>query len=86
MLFKWLRFSLFSKLYKTSQRRSVSPLKFFKSCLPQILLGLFLNTLSHLAFAKKKRNKAKTFADTVLKFSNNIISWFFSNLDHHEMS
>ena len=85
MLFKWLRFSLFSKLYKTSQRRSVSPLKFFKGGLPQILLGLFLNTLSHLAFAKKK-NKAKTVADTVLKFSNNIISWFFSSLDHHEMS
>ena len=24
------------------------PFKFFKGCLPQILLGLFLNTLSHL--------------------------------------
>ena len=28
------------------------PLKFFKGCLPQILLGPFLNTLSHLIHAQ----------------------------------
>ena len=27
------------------------PLKFFKGCLPQILLGRFLNTLSHLIYS-----------------------------------
>ena len=28
--------------------------KFFKGCFPQILLGLFLNTLTHLFFSKRR--------------------------------
>ena len=31
-------------------------LKVFKGCLPQILLGLFLNTLTHITLQYIKRN------------------------------
>ena len=34
--------------YKKRRVGMVYPFKFFKDCLPQILLGSFLNTLSHL--------------------------------------
>ena len=36
-------FKKFEGVWSTSSRPN--PLKFFKGCLPQILLGLFLNTL-----------------------------------------
>ena len=39
--------------------------KFFKGCLPQILLGPFLNTLAHVSFYNLfLRNLAKIYANT----------------------
>ena len=37
-------------LWKICRRGRPYPFKFFKGCLPQILLGLFFNTLSHFFF------------------------------------
>ena len=57
--------------------------KFFKSCLPQILFGLFLNTLSHIimlviyCYLEKECYK-------VLKFHvNNALSFKASKLIKH---
>ena len=38
---------------KICGRQRLKTFKFFKGCLPQILLGLFLNTLRHISFRQK---------------------------------
>ena len=48
----WFEGTLFKlKTYGAKYSR-MKQVKFFKGCLPQILLGLFLNTLSHILMTK----------------------------------
>ena len=52
--------------------------KFFKGCLPQILLGIFLNTFSHLFLRCQKKLSARTTFMNEVKSIGNAINSFNS--------
>ena len=45
---EWTKWNLWKTAFKKFE--GMYPFKFFKDCLPQILLGQFLNTLSQIVF------------------------------------
>ena len=47
--------------------------KFFKGCLPQILLGSFLNTLTHLHQKNKKKHALRSTNNQVKFVEDNLV-------------
>ena len=45
---EWIKQNLWNTAFKKFEGISSAEAEFFKGCLPQILLGLFLNTLSQI--------------------------------------
>ena len=49
---EWTKQNLWKTVFKKFEVSRPYHFKFFKGCLLQILLGPFLNTLSHIVFGK----------------------------------